>query len=129
MYRWAEIGPTIVPKPMPEREQGKPLERDAREDARGARGSAVETVPRRAPRTFTATEKRNVSTRMRQWVREFYEGRCCPRAFRGTRNVVAGNAPGDVSQRATVMTARWLVPEASARRRPPEGEALGALPS
>jgi transposase len=63
MYRWAETGPTIVPKPMPEREQGKPLERDAREDARGARGSAVETVPRRPPRTFTATEKLRIVKR------------------------------------------------------------------
>jgi transposase len=63
MYRWAETGPTIVPKPTPEREQGKPPEKDPREDARGARGSAVETVPRRPRRTFTAAEKLRIVKR------------------------------------------------------------------
>jgi transposase len=63
MCRWAETGLTSVPKPMPEREKEKAPESEQRERARGARGSAVETVPRRPRRTFTAAEKLRIVKR------------------------------------------------------------------
>jgi transposase len=63
MCRWAETGTKIVPKPMSERQEEKPPLSEQLERARGARGSAVETVPRRAPRTFTAAEKLRIVKR------------------------------------------------------------------
>lgn len=63
MCRWAETGLTTVPKPMPVREQEKTPESEQRERARGARGSDVETVPRRPRRTFTAAEKLRIVKR------------------------------------------------------------------
>jgi transposase len=63
MYRWAETGPTIVPKPMPVREKEDARESERRERVRGASGRAVETVPRRRRRTFTASEKLRIVKR------------------------------------------------------------------
>jgi transposase len=63
MCRWAETGPTTVPKPMPVRDQEKTPESERRERARSASGSAVETVPSRPRRTFPAAEKLRIVKR------------------------------------------------------------------
>jgi transposase len=63
MCRWAETGPTTVPKPMPERDHEKSPESEQRERARNASGSAVETAPSRPRRTFTAAEKLRIVKR------------------------------------------------------------------
>ena len=57
MSQWAETGPKTVPKPMPIQDEELTSESEQRERARGASGSAVETVPSRPRRTFTASEK------------------------------------------------------------------------
>jgi|CZKU01.1.fsa_nt_gi transposase len=63
MCRWAETGPTTVPKPMPVRDQEKSPESEQRERARSAGGSAVETMPSRPRRTFSAAEKLRIVKR------------------------------------------------------------------
>ena len=63
MCRWAETGPKTVPKPMPVEEQEATAESVQRERARGARGGAVESVPRRPNRTFTSAEKLRIVKR------------------------------------------------------------------
>ena len=52
-----------MPKPMPERDDEKTPESERRERARSAGGSAVETVPSRPRRTFTAAEKLRIVKR------------------------------------------------------------------
>ena len=63
MCRWAETGPKTVPKPMPVVEQESTPDTVQRERVRGASGGAVETVPRRPNRTFTAAEKLRIVKR------------------------------------------------------------------
>lgn len=55
MYRWAENGPQIVPKPsrVPDRD---PEPESERRQARPS-GSTIETVPKRTRRVFSAAEK------------------------------------------------------------------------
>lgn len=59
MYRWAENGPEIVPKPTSVADQAASSASERRERARGVSGAANETVPKksRPRRTFTAAEK------------------------------------------------------------------------
>ena len=71
---------------------------------------------------------RNVSTRMRQRVRESYEGSATATAHAGSTEVAA-NAPNGVLRGAAVLVARWLGPEASAGERLAVGGVDGALPS
>lgn len=52
-----------MPKPMPVTDQEKIPESEQRERARSAGGSAVETVPSRRRRTFTAAEKLRIVKR------------------------------------------------------------------
>ena len=52
-----------MPKPMPIQDEELTSESEQRERARGASGSAVETVPSRPRRTFTASEKLRIVKR------------------------------------------------------------------
>jgi len=63
MSRWAETGTTIVPKPIPIRDQETSPESEQHERDRGARGSAVESVPTRPKRSFAASEKLRIVKR------------------------------------------------------------------
>ncbi len=57
MFHWAENGLTIVPKPFPISGHETSPESTEKERALGVSGAAVETLPLRKRRSFTAAEK------------------------------------------------------------------------
>ena len=57
MSRWAENGSHTLPKSYPSTKHEATPATEQREKVRGASGAAVETLPKRAKRTFSAADK------------------------------------------------------------------------